>query len=49
MARDGKVAEIKKEEDQTNFKLISKDGDEWILTKNLLSKARSSKTQAQET
>jgi hypothetical protein len=28
MARHGKVAEIKKGEDQTNFKLISKDGDE---------------------
>ena len=29
------VAEIKKGEDQRNFKLIAKDGAEWTLTKNL--------------
>lgn len=29
------VAEIKKGEDQRNFKLITKDGAEWTLTRNL--------------
>ncbi|HEY6885241.1 MAG TPA: hypothetical protein VI278_14505, partial [Nitrososphaeraceae archaeon] len=29
------VADIKKGEDQRNFKLITKDGAEWTLTRNL--------------
>ena len=34
------IAEIKKGEDQKSFKLLAKDGRDWILTKNVHGKFR---------
>jgi hypothetical protein len=41
LAEDGEeIAEIKKGDDQTSFKLFATDGREWILTKNIRGKFR---------